>query len=312
MNPPHLTHLTLVGLGLIGGSFAMAARAAFPQLVLTAVDPNAESLQTALKSQLINHAYVNGDEWLATLPNTLPPTTNEPPTHWIVLATHLEANQAWLQHLAPVVVGRGVMLSDLGSCKRAMTALGQELLPQQFLGAHPMAGRETQGLASATELLFAGKRMLLTPHDAEAQTSLIDTISSLVKAMGMHPTCLEAEAHDKAMAYVSHLPQLYAVALTNLIARHEPARLLRYHGGGIDDQLRLAASSAAMWSPIYQQNADNMGAVLDELIEVLSELREALPDPQRMAEGFAVSNRLHHTFTRLKQAQHRPPQGQLL
>jgi prephenate dehydrogenase len=128
----------------------------------------------------------------------------------------------------------------------------------------------------------------------------------------MHPTCLTAEAHDKAMAYVSHLPQLYAVALTNLIARHEPARLLRYHGGGIDDQLRLAASSAAMWSPIYQQNADNMGAVLDELIEVLSELREALPDPQRMAEGFAVSNRLHHTFTRLKQAQQRPPQGQLL
>jgi len=310
---PQLTHLTVIGLGLIGGSLAMAARAAFPQVTLTAVDPHAESLQQALKLKLINHAYVNGDDWLASLPHSLPPAEScVPPAHWVVLATHLPLNQQWLQRLAPVVAGSHVMISDCGSCKREITAMGQALLPQQFLAAHPMAGRETQGLASATDLLFMGKRMLFTPYDAEAQAPLIVALSNIVKAMGMQPTCLDAETHDRTMAYVSHLPQLYAVALTNLLARHEPARLLRYHGGGIDDQLRLAGSPAQMWAPVYEQNADNMAEVLDELIAVLGELREALPDTQRMAEGFAVSNRLHHTFNRLKQAANRPPQGHIL
>jgi prephenate dehydrogenase len=99
---------------------------------------------------------------------------------------------------------------------------------------------------------------------------------------------------------VSHFPQLYSILLTNVIARHEPGRLLSYHGGGIDDQLRLAASSYAMWGPIFSENADNLRGVMDEMLGQLQAMRDALDTPEAMQGWFNTSNTIHKAFHQLK------------
>lgn len=295
------SHVLLVGLGLIGGSFIQAARQAYPTLPITAVDINEASLQLALRQNMVDRAW-------RELPQPYLPHPDASPDcpELIVLASHLPVNQQYLQRLAPQVLNQPVVVTDLGSCKRQIVALGQALLPQQFLGGHPMAGRETTGLQQASSVLFAGKRFLMTPHCEVQQADLVERMSRFVVQLGMRPSVLSVENHDQFMAYVSHLPQLYAVLLTNLIAPHGAGRLLSFHGGGIDDQLRLAASPYAMWGPIFAENQDNLGAVVDEMIVRLQQLRQALGQPE-LQEWFTTSNQLHQAFHQLKTQAARAP-----
>jgi prephenate dehydrogenase len=191
-------------------------------------------------------------------------------------------------------------VTDIGSCKREITELGARLLPNQFIAGHPMAGREKSGIQHASSLLFYKRKFLLTPHAGFANKGLQETFKLFLEDIGMVPVIMTPEFHDEAMAYMSHLPQLYAIVLTNLLARHKPGQILPLQGGGIDDQLRLAASPATMWAPIYQANADNMAHVMDEMIATLQEMRENLKNPVAMAEWFKTSNTIHQAYEEVK------------
>lgn len=274
-------HLTIIGLGLIGGSLAMAARERFAGMTIRGVDIAEEPLQYALKSGVI-------DEASRFVP------TGYAESHLILLAAHLGDNQRTLRALAPLVADRDVLVSDIGSCKRQIYQLGQELLPSRFLAGHPMAGKEFAGIQHATSLLYAGKSYLLCPPP-ELEPTLLDRMKRFVEGIGAIPRTLDPERHDRYMAYVSHLPQLYSILLTNLLYRHEPGHLLSYHGGGIDDQLRLAASPYPMWRDIFIENQDNLRAVLDELGGLMRDAATAL-DTDAMAPWFERSNHLHQEF----------------
>ncbi len=276
-------HLTVIGLGLIGGSLAMAAKERFPELTVHAVDSHAESLQYALRSKIADQVSL-----------TLPPVLEA--GHLVVIATHLSDSLKMLEALAPVVQGEDVLVSDVGSCKRAITALGRQLLPSQFIAGHPMAGKEFSGIMHATSLLFAGKAYLFCPHE-QTDPVRLDTLKGFVQGLGAMPREIDPDTHDRYMAYVSHLPQLYAVLLTNLLYRHEPGRLLALHGGGLDDQLRLAASPYAMWRDIFQQNADNLSGVLKELQGIIEEAAPLLAaDGESLQPWFERSNEVHQAF----------------
>jgi prephenate dehydrogenase len=285
--PCPFTHLSVFGLGLIGGSFTMAVRQAFPHLHIRAIDPDAATLQLALRQNVVDSV-------------SLQAVNSFEGEHLVILASHLDVNLRLLEQLAPWVQGKPVTVMDLGSCKRRIVELGTHLLPDQFLGAHPMAGREVAGLQHATPLLFAGKRFLLTPHPSHPSTGVVTLLSQFVEGLGSRPSVIDSETHDRMMAYVSHFPQLYSILLTNVIAMHEPGRLLSYHGGGIDDQLRLAASSYAMWGPIFSENADNLRGVLDEMLTQLQAMREGLEAPEAMQGWFNTSNTIHKAFHQLK------------
>ena len=290
--------IIVVGLGLIGGSFMLALRERYPNTTLIGVDANAETVQQALKNRWVNQAYLQ----LADVPlETLSSTSN---THQlIVLASHLSVNEALLEAIAPRVQALpSVTVMDLGSCKRKITTMGQHLLPSQFVGGHPMAGREKGGLGNASALLFFGKRFLLTPHEGLVGSETLQRLEQLLKAIGVNPVYMSAEEHDRTMAFMSHLPQLYAVLLTNLISRYEPGKLLGNHGGGIDDQLRIAASPYAMWGDVFTENSDNMREVLAEMIAMLQELHQKIDSPE-LADWFAISNQIHAAFHQLKQPQ---------
>lgn len=276
-------HLTVIGLGLIGGSFAMAARERYPDLAIQAVDSNPGSLQYAVRHHIIDRASL-----------TLPPVLEA--GHLVVLATHLSDSMQVLETLAPRIRDEDVLVTDVGSCKRAITELGKQLLPDRFIAGHPMAGKEFSGVTHATSLLFAGKSYLFCPHE-QTDPVRLKQLQDFVKGFGAVPRVIDPPTHDRYMAYVSHLPQLYAVLLTNLLYRHEPANLLTYHGGGLDDQLRLAASPYAMWKDVFNQNADNLLEVLKELQSVIEEARPILEnDENGFAPWFERSNEVHQEF----------------
>ena len=283
-------HLTIVGAGLIGGSVAMAAKNAFPGLRVLAVDTQEETLQYALRHGI-------ADDVSLKLPVQWPVQWED--GSLIVLATHLSAARDILAQLPPIVTGRDIIITDVGSCKRRIAELGQSLLPDQFIAGHPMAGREFSGIHNATDLLFAGKSWLFCPPPG-VDPARFERLKAFVTAFRAIPRTLDADSHDRAMAYVSHLPQLYSILLTNLIDAHQPGRLLSYHGGGIDDQLRLAASPYAMWGEVLAENADNLRDVLAELGGMMTEVAPLLDEPEAMAQWFERSNRLHRDFNALK------------
>jgi prephenate dehydrogenase len=282
-------NLTVIGLGLIGGSLAMAVRERFPDWHIQGVDPNAETLQYALKHGVIDKASL-----------TLPERFDE--QHLIVIATHLGLSWDILRALAPSVSGKDILVTDIGSCKREIVSLGQHLLPTEFIGMHPMAGKEFSGIAYATPLLFAGKALLLCPH-SDTDPQRLEQAKQFAQALGASVRLIDADRHDRYMAYVSHLPQLYAILLTNLLYRHEPGHLLAYHGGGLDDQLRLAASPYAMWRDIFARNGDNMQAVLRELRDMIDEVLPLLEKPveeEPLQPWFNRANEVHRQFNAMR------------
>lgn len=284
-----ISHVTLVGLGLIGGSFAMLLRERLPHVRVCGIDAHEATLQKALQREVVHHAF-----------RTLP-TTFEGAHHLVVLASHLQVNAHYLTQLGDGRLANQphVTITDMGSCKRAIASLGEALLPEQFIAGHPMAGRETSGLETASSLLFVGKRFLLTPSKTVAPERL-EAVLGLLNQLGMRPSTLSAEEHDHTMAFISHFPQLCAILLTNLLAKHQPGKLLAFHGGGIDDQLRLAASPYAMWKDIYAENADNLRPILDEFITSIEALKHDLDQPE-LEQWFTTSNQINKAFHQLKQ-----------
>jgi prephenate dehydrogenase len=199
----------------------------------------------------------------------------------------------------------------VGSCKRQICALGAELLPGQFIGGHPMAGRETTGIQNGTSLLFAEKRYILCP-DARTPAEALDKLETLVKAIGSTVKHLDPDTHDRIMAYVSHFPQLYATLLSGVLKQNKPTQLMQYQGAGLDDQMRLAGSSYPMWKDVFELNADNLAEVLRQFVERAT-LAQAVLSQNPPKEGdagspdvslaslFSDANEMYRTWIDFKQ-----------
>lgn len=284
-NEVSIQNFTVIGLGLIGGSMAMAIRERYPDSHIQGVDPDAKTLQYALKHQVINQASL-----------TLPETFKE--NHLIIIACHISQALDILREIAPKLAGlQNVLVSDIGSCKQEIATLGQTLLPTQFIPGHPMAGKEFSGIMHATPLLFAGKSYLLCPHP-ETDPLKLETLKAFISSIGGIPRLIDAVRHDRYMAYVSHLPQLYSVLLTNLLYRNEPGHLVAYHGAGLDDQLRLAASPYGMWGDVLSHNAENMTHVLQELQGIINEMLAILNHSDETGQTSSTMNTLEDWFSR--------------
>lgn len=285
-------HLTVIGLGLIGGSLAMAVRERFPDWKVHGIDPNQDALDFALKNGVIH-----------TASREVPETFEA--DHLIVLAAHLTPSLRLLEQLAPKIQGQNILVTDIGSCKQEIAELGKRLLPTQFIAGHPMAGKEFSGVQHATSLLFANKSYLLCPH-TDTPSERLEQLTELVKSLGAIPRLIDAERHDLYMTYVSHLPQLYSILLANLLGRHDPERLLAYYGGGLDGQLRLAASPFSMWGDVFKRNAGNMKTALTELRTLIDDVLPLLEesDANNPATGvgpwFVRSNEIHRQFEAMK------------
>ena len=272
----------IVGLGLIGGSIALKARELWPTSLVIAVDSK-DVLETAMRLHAID---VAAEDLIVLAEADL-----------VVLAAPVKQNIALLDELDGHVRVPAVV-TDTGSTKREIVAAARSLPPRfTFIGGHPLGGAAKGGLEHARPDLFVGRPWLLTPMPARSEgralpaEDSLEKLSSFVRALGAEPRTLTVEAHDRLLAFLSHLPQLTASALMQVVGEGVGRDGLALAGRGLADTTRLASSPADIWKDIAATNADEVGPALDALIAVLNDLRRDLPHGDRLVEIFDEANR---------------------
>jgi prephenate dehydrogenase len=252
-----LSHVVVVGAGLMGASVGLALRARGVRVHLVDRDPAAAALAEALGAG--QAGAPSGDEpgpQLVVL--AVPPAS--------VGASLIEQQRLYLQ----------ATFTDLASVKAGPQAeierLGADLA--RFVGGHPLAGRERSGAGAAQGDLFEGRPWVLTPSEATSPAALRNA-EELVRLCAAQPVTMTPDRHDEAVALVSHVPQLVA-SLTAARLAEADADLVALSGQGIRDVTRIAASDPALWTDILAANASSVLAVLDALSEDLTDLRQSL------------------------------------
>ena len=251
--------IAVVGLGLIGGSIALAARERADAEVV-GFDASAEARAGALARDAVHGvagslaaAVADAAAVFVAVPvGVLPAAVGE------VLAA------------APA----GCVVSDVGSTKRSVVAGVED---QRFVGGHPLAGAETAGIEHARADLFEGAVWYLTPT-AGTSGVLYERLHRLIAALGARPAAIDAETHDTLLALVSHLPHVLAnVLVAQAVGALESGdERLPATGPSFRDATRVAGASSAIWTDIYLSNRDALGAALDETIARLGDVRRSL------------------------------------
>lgn len=250
----------IVGLGLIGGSLALACRRRWPRALVVGVDRN-----DVLEQAMVRHAIDVAADDLGMLGDV----------DLVVLCAPVEACIALLPDVAAVVRADAI-ITDVGSTKRAVTAAAREHVAHgaTFVGGHPFAGAARSGIAFGSPDLFNGRPWFLTPPMAGAGSSdAASRLAQWVAALGALPRPIGIDEHDRLMAALSHLPQLVASTLMHVVGNAAGASGLSLAGRGLRDTTRLSSSPGDVWADVLTTNHDLIGPLLDECIEQLSELR---------------------------------------
>ena len=253
--------VAVIGVGLIGGSFALALKAAKLCGHVVGIGRSAANLQLAKERGIIDSIAAQA-----------------PDADLVLVATPVAQFPAVLAALAPQLKPSAIVM-DAGSTKRdvvvaARAALGAKIA--QFVPAHPIAGAERSGAAAASADLFRGKRVVLAPLPENAAASLAAAEAAWT-ACGARVTRMSAEEHDAVFAAVSHLPHLLAYALVHEFAgRGNSAQLFGYAAGGFRDFTRIASSHPEMWRDICVANREPLLAELDRYAAKLRALRPVL------------------------------------
>jgi prephenate dehydrogenase len=267
---PIFQKIGIVGLGLIGGSIALAARQIWPTSLVIGVD-NKDVLETAMRLHAID---VAADDPVVLAEVDL-----------VILAAPVRQNIELLGELHEHV-RQPAVVTDTGSTKRSVIDAARALPSKfTFIGGHPLGGGAKGGLENARPDLFKGRPWLLTPTDKSGEA--FEKLSAFVKALGAVPRALDAATHDRVLAYLSHLPQLTASALMQVVGDAVGQDGLALAGRGLADTTRLASSPSEIWRDIAATNADEIAPALDVLIALLQDLRRDLPKGDRLAEVFS-------------------------
>lgn len=270
VEPPVFNRVGIVGLGLIGGSIALACRQIWPASLIVGVD-NKDVLETAMRLHAID---VAADD-LVVLAEV----------DAVILAAPVSQNVRVLGDLDENV-RQPAIVTDVGSTKRS-TVAASRILPSRltFVGGHPIAGAAKSGLEHARADLFKGRPWMLTPRD-DGSGAAVEKLSAFVRALGAEPHVVDAEAHDRLMAYLSHLPQLAASALMQTVGGAIGGEGLALGGRGLVDTTRLASSPAYIWRDVAATNATEIGPALDALIDVLQRIRNDLVNGEELERVF--------------------------
>ena len=240
----HFKHIAIVGVGLIGGSFALAVRRAGIAQRITGWDSK-EVLDEARRRGIID----------------------EVEDAFEILSFLRKRGKAFRA---------GTIVTDAGSTKREICRVARETLPSgvMFVGGHPMAGSHNSGVEHAAAELFQGAPYALVAADQTvSEANGLRAVEEMVQRIGGKPVKLSAEEHDRIIARVSHAPQLLATSIACAVARRRNVADLELAGSGFSEMVRLAASRWPMWEDICRTNADEITIALDELISEIEAAR---------------------------------------
>jgi prephenate dehydrogenase len=281
--------VSIIGLGLIGGSWGLALKERGVKARRVGAD-RPEVLERALAAGVVDEG--SADPMAAVRGADL-----------IILATPVGMILDLLPQLKGVASPRA-LITDVGSTKRLICQRAREIFGDEplFLGGHPLAGKERSGLKHASTALFVGARYVLTPllpnHLADER---VKAFSALVEKLGAKPFVTEASTHDRAMAFLSHLPQLVSTGLASMIAEQgaEDFLPLELAASGFRDVSRLAESPYNLWRDICLTNIENIQSALESLIEKLEAMKLHLSD-RELERDFRQALKLREKLRELK------------
>jgi prephenate dehydrogenase len=259
-----IRRLAVVGVGLLGGSVAKAARAQGIAREVIGIGRDAGRLQAALDDRALDRATTDLAEGLRD-------------ADFVVLAAPVRAIEDLLGRMWDVTPADAIV-TDVGSSKGAIVRKAEALArrrPLTFVGSHPMAGSEKSGYGVARADLFQGALVVVTPTEA-SEPRAVKTVTAFWEHLGARVTALDPEAHDLAVAAVSHLPHLVACALVDAVTREAPGAL-PIAARGFRDTTRIAAGDPRMWQEIFLANKA-------PLAQALAAFRRALDDLAALIE----------------------------
>ena len=268
--------LAVVGLGLIGGSFARDVRRLGLARQIIGYDNNKAYLKEISSLNLVDYLAATPDEKLAE-------------AELVLLAVPVKAFAEVLAQIRPHL-STSAIITDSGSVKSPLLKImsAPEYAEIRFVGGHPIAGSEHFGPNAAHENLFSGKRFILTPSQ-NTDPDVIRRVRELWESLGAIVSEMDAEIHDKMFASVSHLPHLLAYASIQAIANSETPDALGHSGAGLKDFSRIASSSPEMWTDIFLENSMNLLPRINTFKDVLAALEDAInnKDKEKLIELLA-------------------------
>lgn len=274
--------LVVIGVGLIGGSLARAARAADDGWLIHGSDPDAGVLERALADGVIDRVGLPGDPG---------------PADMLVIAAPTLAAEAVLEDF---LAGEGppaggAVITDTASVKGNLVRRWLERgRGHRFVPGHPIAGSERSGVTASRADLFRDHRVVLTPL-ADTDPEALARVTALWESAGARVDCMDVVEHDEVLALTSHLPHLLAFALVDTLGRQpQHEAIFGLAAGGFRDFTRIASSDPVMWSDVFTANRDAVLAGLDALRGDLDDLRALIEsgDTVAMRALFARAKRL--------------------
>ncbi|WP_457626479.1 prephenate dehydrogenase [Persephonella sp.] len=255
-------NILIIGLGLIGGSIAVSLKNAGYTGKIYGFDLSPERIRKAVELQAVDRAYTK----LEDIP-------------WdkidlVILATPVKTFEDIAKKIKPYLKEKTVV-TDVGSVKGSLVEKIQKILsPVKFVGAHPIAGTEKEGIENAVVGLFKGKKLILTIDEEDENTKKVEKFWT---DLGAKVEVMDPHTHDFVFAGVSHLPHAVAFALVDALielSKETGIDLFLYPGAGFKDFTRIAASSPTVWKDIFIENKENVVHTIDSFIQSMEKLKE--------------------------------------
>lgn len=279
--------ITIIGVGLIGGSLGLALKENRPNFKIVGIDKQ-EIIEKAIAQGAIDEGTVNLEEGIKE-------------ADIVIIATPVKTILNLLTQINSFLK-KGCIITDTGSTKGQIVERADKVLSKDifFIGGHPMAGSEEYGIDSANPHLFQERTYILTPTK-KSNLIAIEKISSLIKMIGANRLILNPLEHDRIVGAVSHLPQIMAVSLINMVSelvqKENNNNYFKAVGAGFKDMTRIALSPYKVWEDICNTNQENILEMIQEFRNYLGVIEDKLKnDPSSLKEEFQKASKLRETL----------------
>ena len=280
-----INKITIIGVGLIGGSLARALKERNLAKVVFGYGRDQSRLEEAQKSNIIDASSTNIKEAIDE-------------ANIVVIATPVGTFKDILGQIEPLI-SSNVIITDVGSTKSDIVNIVNDVLKDNsscFIPAHPIAGKERSGFEVSDSKLYDGKKVIITPQETNSPES-IDMIDQMWKNVGADVDFMSAESHDNLLGMTSHLPHMLAFSLVNYLVDQNPNASI-YAGGGFKDFSRIASGDAIMWRDICLQNKNQIMNHLKGYQSTLDDLLEAIndEDSEKLGQLFTTAKKTRDSW----------------
>lgn len=288
MKPNMINRLTIIGVGLIGGSLAKALRQANAVNEIIGCGLDGAQLQTAIELGVIDHFEMKISDAIKN-------------ADVVVLAVPVGAMGSIFAEMKDRLT-EDMVVTDVGSTKQHVIKAAIDVfgdVPAQFVPGHPIAGTEKTGVEASFAGLFHNRRIILTPLENTSKKA-IETVTAMWEITGAKVDIISQEHHDHVLAATSHLPHVLAFSLVDTLAKmNDKAKIFQFAAGGFRDFTRIASSDPKMWHDICVTNSDELLKVLQQYREGLDCLTQAIEndDSDALLEIFSRAKRARDKFT---------------